>query len=229
MASRNPGRVAGILYLLLLVAAVRLVYIPMTLFVAGDAAATARNLATHEMLFRIGMVTDLFAGAVAPFVVLALYRLFKGVDQPLAVLMVFLGGPMVSAIYFSNVANDAAALLLARGADFLGVIDPVHRDALAMLFLRLHHFGVLANEVFWGLWLFPLGILIHRSGFMPRFIGVWLILNGIAYCLLSLTGFLAPRFENTMDLIALPAQLAELVTIAWLIIKNPRPPEMVVV
>ena len=109
---------------------------------------------------------------MAIFLTLALYRLLKGVDQDLARLMVILGSLMVTPIYFLNTLNDVAALLLARGADFLSVFDKPQRDALAMLFLRLHHGGVVANEIFWGLWLFPFGLLVYRSRFLPRILGV---------------------------------------------------------
>src|SRR5207247_10292499 len=105
------------------------------------------------------------------FLTLALYRLFKAVDQNLATLMVILGAVMVTPIYFVNTINDAAALLLARGADFLSVIEKPQRDALAMLFLRLHHHGIVANEIFWGLCLFPMALLVIRSRFFHRFLG----------------------------------------------------------
>src|ERR1700751_3952561 len=143
-STRNPGRVAGFLYLLLLAAPLRLIYIPSKLFGAGKAAATATNIATHETLFRLGIVGDLFCGTVLIFLVLAFYRLFKGVDQNLAVLVVILGGVLPAAIDFFNVLNDAAALMLVRGADFLTIFEKPQRDALAMLFLRLHHQEVLA-------------------------------------------------------------------------------------
>src|SRR5438128_12007559 len=113
----KAARVAGALYLLLLFAPLRLVYIPSALFVRGNATATANNIAAHELLFRLGIVADLFTGTMSLFLVLALYRLFKGVHQGLAVLMVILGGLRVAPIYFINTLNDAAALLLVRGAD----------------------------------------------------------------------------------------------------------------
>src|SRR2546425_2201668 len=162
-STRNPGRVAGFLYLLLLAAPLRLVYIPSKLIVTGNATATANNIAAHELLFRFGIVADLFTGVMALFLTLALYRLLKGVDQDLARLMVILGSLMVTPIYFLNTLNDVAALLLVRGADFLSVFDKPQRDALAMLFLRLHHGGVVANEIFWGLWLFPFGLLVRSE------------------------------------------------------------------
>lgn len=218
--TKNPGRVAGLTYLLLLAAPVRLLYIPSKLFVAGNATATAGNIAAHESLFRMGMVTDLFTGAMAIFVTLAFFRLFKGVDQNLAVLMVILGSLMVTPIYFLNVLNDAAALTLVRGADFLSVFEKPQRDALGLLFLRLHHYGVLANEIFWGLWLFPLGVLTYRSRFLPRFLGVWLIINGLAYLATSLTGLLLPHYEDTVSNLTFPALLGELALMLWLLIKG---------
>jgi hypothetical protein len=154
--------------------------------------------------------------------VLALYRLFKEVDQFLASLMVILGGLMVAPIYFLNTLNDAAALLLVRGADFLAVFDKPQRDALAMLFLRLHHHGVVANEIFWGLWLLPLALLVIRSGFLPRFLGYWLILNGFAYVATSFTGLLLPQYENMVSNITFPALLGEGALVLWLLIKGAK-------
>lgn len=219
----KAARVAGALYLLLVVTApLRLMYIPSALFVRGNATATANNIAAHETLFRLGIVADLLTGTIVIFVVLALYRLLKGVDQNHAVLMVILGGLTVAPIYFVNTLNDAAALLLVRGADFLSVFDKPQRDALAMLFLRLHHHGVVANEIFWGLWLFPLAVLVYRSGFLPRFLGVWLIINGFAYLAISFTGLLLPQYENMVSNIAFPALLGEMAVMLWLVSKGAK-------
>ena len=223
-STHNPGRVAGFLYLLLVVTApLRLMYIPSTLFVRGDATATANNIAAHEWLFRMGIVADLLTGTIAIFVVLALYRLLKEVDQHLAALMVILGGLMVVPIYFLNTLNDAAALMLVRGADFLSVFEKPQRDALAMLFLRLHHHGVVANEIFWGLWLFPFGVLVYRSRFLPRVLGVWLIVNGFAYLAVSFTGLLSPQYEDMVFKIAFPALVGEMAIMLWLVIKGAKP------
>jgi hypothetical protein len=214
----KAARVAGLLYLALLGAPLRLVYIPGQLFVPGNATATANNIAAHETLFRLGIVADLFTGVMALFLTLALYRLFKEVDQGLAVVLVILGSLMVTPIYFLNTLNDAAALLFAQGAEFLSVFDKPQRDALALLFLRLHHHGVVVNEIFWGLWLFPFGALVMRSGFIPRLLGVWLILNGIAYLALSFTGLLWPHYESLVFNSTLPATLGEIAIMLWLLI-----------
>jgi hypothetical protein len=221
--SRN-ARIAGLLYLTLLTAPLRLIYIPGKLFVPGNAAATAANIAAHQTLFRLGILSDLFTATMVIFLTLALYRLFKAVDQDLARLVVILGALMVTPIYFVNSLNDMAALMLVRGGDFLAAFDQPQRDALAMLFLRLHHGGVVVNQVFWGLWLFPFGLLVYRSRFLPRILGVWLMLNCFAYLALSLTGIMWPQFEDAVFNSAFPAMLGELAIMLWLLIMGARQP-----
>jgi len=223
-STRNPGRVAGIWYLFLCVLGpLRLIYIPSKLFVAGDASATVNNIAAHQWLFRFGIVVDLICAVVLIFLVLAFYRLFQEVDQYLAVLVVILGGVMPGLLYFVNVVSDAGALLVVRGAGFLSVFDKPQRDALVMLLLRLHDLQNTAAEILWGVWLFPLAILVYRSRFLPRFLGVWLAINGFAYVIMSFTGFLLPHYQNTVFAVSQPALLAELVLMLWLVIKGAKP------
>ena len=227
-AVRNPGRVAGLWYLLLVLGGpLRLIYIPNKLFVHGDAAATAANIAAHPLLFRFGMASDLLGAVVLIFLVLAFYRLFKGVDQQLAVLLVISGGIMPALINFVNVVTDAGALMVAQGPDFLSTFDKPQRDALVMLFVRLHHHQIVAAEILWGLWLFPMGALAYKSGFLPRFIGVWLIVNGVAYVVLSLTGLFFPEYQDKVFLYSQPALFGELSIMLWLVIKGARSPELV--
>jgi hypothetical protein len=208
---------------LVVLAPFRLIYIPSALYVRGSATATANNIANHELLFRLGMVSDLLCGTILIFLTLALYRLFREVNQNLAVLVVILGGLLPATIDFLNVLNDAAALMLVRGADFLSVFDKPQRDALAMLFLRLHRQEIVAAEILWGLWLFPLAILTYRSRFLPRFLGVWLIINGFAYLIMSFTGLVLPRYEDMVSNIAFPALLGEMAFMLWLVVKGAKP------
>jgi hypothetical protein len=219
--SRN-ARIAGLLYLTLVIAPLRLIYIPSKLIVSGNAAATANNIAAHQTLFRLGILTDLFTAVMGIFLTLALYRLFKGVDQFLAAMVVVLGGLMVTPIYFLNTLNDAATLLLVRGADFLSVFDKPQREAMAMLFLRLHHHGVVVNEVFWGLWLLPFGLLVYKSRFLPRFLGVWLVLNCFGYLAQSVTGIMWPQYEDAVGNYSFPLLLGELAIMLWLIIMGAK-------
>ena len=126
---------AGFWYLLLIVIGpLRLIYIPSKLFVPGNATATVNNIAAHEWLFRFGIVGDLVCAVVLIFLVLAFYRLFKGVDRNLAALVVILGGVMPALINFVERRErrwrpDGRA----RRPDSLSVFDKPQRDALVML------------------------------------------------------------------------------------------------
>ena len=220
--SKN-ARVVGILYIIAsVIGFVRLGYIPKALFVHGNVAATANNIAAHESLFRLGLFSELLGGVLWLLVPLALYQLLKGVDGDLAILMVILGSLMQVPLFFVNVVTDGAALLFARGADFLSVFDKTQRDAFVKLFLSLHHQVDLANIIFWGLWLIPFGVLVYRSRFLPRFLGVWLVMACFAWLALSFTGFLLPAYEDTVYTLTQPIVLGEVVTMLWLVIMGAK-------
>ena len=218
--TNKTARVAGALYLLTaVIAPFSLIYVPSTLFVRGNATATANNIAAHESLFRLGIVADLLGAVIFILVVMALYRLLSGVNKTHAALMVILVVVSV-AIGFLNEVNNIAALTLFRGGDFLSVFDKPQRDALAMLFLGLHRQGLAVDEIFWGLWLFPFGVLVMRSGFLPRILGVLLIVNGFAYVAASLTSLLLPSYTDVVFRALQPALLGELWIMLWLLIKG---------
>jgi hypothetical protein len=224
-STRNPGRVAGYWYLLLtILGPLRLIYIPNKLFVSGNATATASNIAAHERLFRLGILADLLCAVVLIFLTLALYRLFSGVDRNLAIQVVILGGVMPAVIYFVGVVSDFASLTFVHGADYLAVFDKPQRDALALLFLQLRDRQNTAAEILWGVWLIPLALLTYRSRFMPRFLGIWLVINGCAYVVLSSSGVLLPQYQGTVFAWSQPAMFGELVFMFWLVIKGARPP-----
>ena len=119
---------------------------------------------------------------------------------------------------------NIAALNLFRGADFLSVIDKPQRDALGMLFLRLYSNGIFMAEIFWGLWLFPFGLLVFRSGFMPRWIGVWLMINCFGYVALSAIALFAPAYYQAAFKYSQPVLLGELAVMLYLLIKGARVP-----
>lgn len=223
-AVRNPGRTVGLWYFsLVLVGPLTLLYIPNKLFVHGDAAATAANIASHQLLFKIGMLADLVGSMLLIFVVLAFYRLFKDVDQYWAVFLVITGGIMPAVLQLVNFVNSAGALTVAQGPGFLGALDKAQRDALVMLFVQLHEHQITAAEILWGAWLFPMGILTYKSGFLPRFIGLWLIINGIAYVVMCVTRVLAPDLADKLFVYFQPALFGELVMMLWLLIKGAFP------
>jgi hypothetical protein len=220
---KNPGRFAGLLYVLASIPGVfALIYVPSKLIVHGDATATANNIAASETLFRLGIAADLICQAGFIFVALALYQLLKGVNQRRASLMVTLIVVSIP-IAFLNELNAIAALLLVRGAGFLSIFDKPQRDALAMLFLNLHGYGFDVAGIFWGLWLFPLGLLVYRSGFLPRVLGVVLMVNCFAYPVNSFTSLVLPQYEAIISRWTSPLQFGEVVFMLWLLIVGAKP------
>jgi hypothetical protein len=220
--NQRQARFAGLLYLLSgLTAPFALLYVPRRLVVPGDATATADHLRASEMLLRLGIGGELLSATIFVFVTLALYRLLKGVDQGHARAMVILYALSVPISYLNSV-NDLAALFLVRGGAFLSGFDQRQLDSLALLFLRLHGQGVVLAQVFWGLWLFPFGILVFRSGFFPRVLGVWLIVNGSAYVALSLCALLLPQYAGMVSRYTFPFLFGELAMMLWLLIVGVR-------
>jgi hypothetical protein len=218
----KAARIAGALYLSLLVfGPFSLMYVPSKIYVRGNATATASNVLTHDTLFRFGIVADLLGSIMFMFVVMALYRLLSRVSTTHASHMAALG--LVSAgVGFLNDLNNIAALILFRGGEFLTVFDKPQRDALGMLFLRLHGQGILIDELFWGLWLLPFGILVIKSGFLPRILGVLLIINCFAYVAVSLTNLLQMPFASVVEQYAFIPETGELWIILWLVIKGAK-------
>jgi hypothetical protein len=199
-----------------------LIYVPNKLIVHGNATATANNITAHETLFRLGIACNLICQAGFILVALALYDLLKGVNQQQASLMVILIVVSIP-IAFLNELNAIAALILVRGTDFLSVFEKPQRDAAAMLFLNLHSHGFDVAEIFWGLWLFPLGLLAYRSGFLPRVLGILLMLNGFTYPVNSFTSLLLPQYEGIVSRWMMPFSFGELVFMFWLLIMGAKP------
>lgn len=221
---QQQARAAGFLYLLIVfIAPIGLMYVPGKLIVSGNAAATADNLRTSEWLLRAGIASELTGQVIAVFLVLALYRLFKPVSETLARQLVILGALVSVPIVFINVVNEIAALVLVSGADFLSAFERPELDALAYLFLRLHDRGLTVTSVFWGLWLFPFGMLVVRSGFIPRFLGVLLMIAGAAYLASSFTILVLPQYAPMVTRLAFPLYFGELPIVFWLLIWGARP------
>ena len=219
----KTARIAGGLYLLSAVAAgLPLIYVSSKLLVPDDAAKTAANILASEASFRACMVSELIGAITFIFMVRALYQLLGEVSKRQASLMVAL--VLISVpITFLNVLNEVAALRLLHGDSFLGVVNGAQRDALALLFLNLHGDGVSLANIFWGLWLFPFGALVMRSGFIPRILGVLLILNGVALVVVSLTALMLPAHLDSVSRYAIVPELGELWMMGWLLIKGVRP------
>lgn len=221
-ARSQLARIAGAIYLSMVVTGpFSLIYVPTKLIIKGNAAATAANILAHETMFRLAIFADLIGQVIFICLAVALYRLLREVSRPWAWLMVAF--VLVSAaVCFLNTVNNIAALILFRGAEYLSAFDKPQRDALGMLFLRLHSNGLFIAEIFWGLWLFPFGLLVYRSKFLPRFIGVWLMINCFGYLALSVTALFFPAYYNQLFRYSQPVLFGELVIMLWLLIKGAR-------
>ncbi|MGA7437951.1 MAG: DUF4386 domain-containing protein [Luteibacter sp.] len=211
----KQARIAGLWFLVVILAA------PVRLIVVPD--GSARDVIDHITLYQAGIVTDLLTGVAMLFLTFALRRLLLGVQQDWANALVILGGIIPAALYVVNVGNDAAAMLLAKGAPFLDAFNEAQRFALAELFLHLHGRMIVAAELFWGLWLLPLSALVWHSRFLPRLLGAWLLINGIAYVAQCVAGFAWPSIAPTLSSICSPIQFGEIAFALWLLVFGARP------
>lgn len=209
------ARIAGLLYLLgNPFAPFFLVILPSRLIVRGDAAETARNIMASESLFRLGVVNLLYNSILGIFLVMALYQVLKVVNRNVAwlmVLFVLVGVP----IGMLNELNNLAVLEFLSGADYLKVFTTEQLQAMAYFFIWLHSQGLNINMIFWGLWLFPMGFLVFKSGFLPKMIGVMLMIACIGYVLQSFAAFLGYK----LSLIFITGW-GELMLSLWLVIKG---------
>jgi len=218
MASlKKTARIAGLWYLGFVLGPFYLMYVPSQTVVRNDAAATAARVLAHETLFRWGMLTETLGAVIFIGLALALYRLFEGVDRHRARQMVAL--VLVSSAFgLVVVVFSAAALLVFRGGDAFSAFDAHTREAVGMLLVRMRGQAYGINQMFWGLWLLPFGGLVVRSRFLPRWLGYWLLLDGVAWVAVSMAFFLAPGYNDVLFRYFQPIFMAEIAAMLWLLI-----------
>jgi hypothetical protein len=219
---RTTARVAGLWYLVVGIVAPLAMYMLGSVVVSGDATATMNNIAHSELMFRAGIVASVVYLVAFVLTVLALRRLFEDVDERLARLMVAF--VLVSVpIAFLNLLNPLAVLVLVSKADFLSGLSAAQIGSLGMMFLSLQDGGTALTEVFWGLWLLPLGMLAYKSGFIPRTIGVLLVLACFAYVAHAVTWLLAPSAAGLVGNLGMPFEIAgEVSLLLYLLFKGVR-------
>jgi len=214
---RNNARMAGVFYLIFILTTVLASYIRSTIIVSGDAAATANNIMGSELFFRIGFVTELVSAVFFLLAAWALYVLLKPVNKNLALLFLLLnlGGVAVECI---NALNLFAAIQLLSGANYLNVFQTGQLQAMAMSYLNLYTSGFIIAQIFFSAWLLPLGYLVYKSRFLPKFLGLLLILDFFGNMSWFLQGFLLPDYK----ILAYPGNaislIAEISLTAWLLI-----------
>ena len=221
-STKKTARIAGVLYLVNGVTGFfGIIYVPGRLIVSGNATATANNILASERLFRLGIASELICAVEFVFLFWILYRLLGGVNKTHASLMVILGLVFVP-IMVVNTLSEIGALMLLHSADFLSVFDKRQLETMAMLFLDLHRYGYVVGWIF-GLFHFHFGVLVFRSGFLPRILGVLLIAACFGYLADSLTPLLLPGYTNIVGRFAsIPLTLGEPAIILWLLIMGAK-------
>lgn len=215
---------AGALYFLFLIVGLVDMHGFSRFMVVGDATATARNILAAQATYRIGILTDFVALLIFIFLVVSLYNLLKGAGRWHAMLMVLFVSVGVT-IGLANLFNKLAPLVLLSGAGYLSAFTRPQLDVLALGFLTLNSNGNSVAGAFWGLWLFPFGILVIKSGFFPRVLGILLMVAGFAYLTTSVTSIVLPAYEHVVSQVAMPFCLGEFPIIFWLLIKGAKVPQ----
>lgn len=222
-STKMVARSAGILYLLLLIlGGFNLFYVPSLYTVAGDPAATAHKIIATELTYRIGILSDLAGSILFIFLALRLHALFKDVDKQYAMLLVIAVSVGV-AFSVVNLVNQIAPLVLLSGANFLSSFTEAQLDALALVFLRLRNAGFEVVAAFWGLWLFPFGMLIIRSNFFPTSLGILVIGACFASLVYSFGSIAMPAYKYVIARLTMPVDVVGELSIAiWLLAKGAR-------
>ena len=211
------ARVAGGLWLILAIFGGFAFVSVSSLLTPGEAAATVINIMASESLFRIAILSDLFSQTVFIVLVLVLYKLLKPVNNFAALLMVVFVIVSVS-LQSISALNQIAVLFLLSGADYLRAFPTDQLPALVLLFLNMREAGFeIIAQIYFGLWLLPLGYLVYKSGFLPRILAVLLIIAGFGYLTSVVTFFLFPNFDTDISQFTF---IGEVTMLLWLLIKG---------
>ena len=223
-SNKKTARLAGLVYLVVVLGGIfSLAYVPSQLIVWDEASATVNNIVTSESLYRLGIVSGLICYTFFLLLPLILYKLLSQVDKTQASLMVILAVVSVP-ISFISILYKIDVLSLLSGADYLGVLEPEQLQAQVMLSLKSYNNGMLIAQIFWGLWLFPFGYLVFKSGFLPKILGILLMLGCCGY-LIDFFGrsLLANNGElGISTFVTLHASIGKIGTCLWLLIMGAK-------
>ena len=219
MSLKKTARLTGLLYFILAMLGVfSLMYLPSQTVVPGDPVATCEKILRNELLYRIGIAVSIITNILYVFLGLMFYQLFKGVNERLSIVLVIFV-LVQTPISFIFDTLDITSLLILKGT-VVKSLSVQQAQEFSILLRKIISYGITLMELFWGLWLVPMGILIYRSGFIPRIIGVLVLIAAIAYPAVSITFILFPDYVNSVETIAFPAFFGELSIILWLLIKG---------
>jgi hypothetical protein len=185
--NKNTAKVAGLIYLVVIITGIfGLAYIPQKFIDWKNSSITFSNILASPGLFRLGIYSNILCYVAFIFLPVFLYRLLRSVNEFHAQVMLILALLSVP-VSFNNLQHKYAALTLTGKESFLQNIPPADLQSQLMFSLHQYDTGILLATVFWGLWLFPFGLLVYRSGFIPKFLGVLLMLGCVGY-LINFTG-----------------------------------------
>lgn len=221
-ALKKTARLAGLFYLLVIITGVYgIMFVSSQINIKGDAATVANNILSNEFLFRTGIINDFISNIIYVFLVLTLYKLLKQVNEHRAKLMVTLVIVQIPAVYIMEAFNITSLMIFKD--EIFTAFELSQRQDLAMLFLKINDYGMIALAVFWGIWLIPLAQVVYKSGFIPRIIGILLMINGIAYMIDSFIFMLLPNYHvYTNQYLLIFIIPGEFSIMLWLLIKGVR-------
>ena len=217
--NKKTARLAGFLWLLMFIFGPIAQIVRSKLFVTGDIEVTAHNIMANEFLFRLGFVSDLIMMVIFLLLPLVLYKLLNMVDKNLSMLMVIFVIVSVP-INMLNLLNEFSSLHLLSGAEYLSVFGTGQLKAQAMLSYDLYLHGYEIANIFFALWLVPLGLLVYKSGFLPRVLGILLVVGGCGLFLNVFIHFLFPGYEIVNTILLIPQTIAEFSFTLWILIKG---------
>ncbi|GHN01042.1 hypothetical protein WSM22_25310 [Cytophagales bacterium WSM2-2] len=224
--SKIYARIAGLIYLIIVAGGIfNLKYIPETFF-GDDPIATANNFKDHELLFRVGILVGIICFIGFLLLPLALYRLLSPVNKTQAVMMVTLAAVSVP-ISFVNMLNEFAILTWLGNASYLKAFSNEEIQAQVLLHIDYYRNGNKLAFIFWGLWLFPFGYLVFKSGFLPKVLGVLLMFGCFGYVIDFAARFIFPGYKDLLisEYIRIPGSLGELGICLWLLIVGVTTPK----
>lgn len=218
------SRVAGLVYLVVVVTGLfSLAYVPSRLAGPGGSQAAFQRIVSSEPLFRYGIASFLVNQVAFLVLPLVLFRLLRPVNRDVAVLMVPLAVVSVP-ISLASVVNELDVLSLLADSGYHSTIPPASLAAMAGQSLEAYHNGLLVSSLFWGLWLLPFGYLVLKSGFLPKILGIILMLGCLGYTIHVFGQLLVPRYSETLiaDLALKPAAVGEIGSSLWLLLVGGR-------
>ena len=220
ISSKKTARIAGLLYLVVVLTGIfHLLYVPSRLIVSGNASATVNNIIASETLFRLSILGGLICYTFFLLLPLVLYKLFKPVNKNYSLLMVILVIVSVP-VSFINMLNKFAVLSLISKASYLQVFETGKLQAEVLLYLNFYNNGNQIASIFWGLWLLPFGYLVFKSGFLPKILGILLMVGCFSYLFDFLGDFLFPGYGQMKisTFVTLPGSIGEIGICLWLLI-----------